>query len=257
MSDNKYLKRQEIVDYPGKKLPVVFLIDVSDSMNNCEGGIPTGKTEYSDGQTWNLATGGISIMQILKERLNDFHDAIKEDRKTSITCQTAYVTFGDKATLIEDFGVVRNKVAPIDKLVAHDNNTYICDALEMSLNMLDEQKRLIRESHSDYYQPWLIILTDGKAQDDPNRISRIKKELIERQKEKKLTVYTMALNDDQELYENIRGYSIYKPIPCDKDKEEIKKFFVFLSQSVSVISAGKIEDRINSYDLPDDKKHLS
>lgn len=253
MSDNKYIQRQEAIDFPGKKLPVVFCIDVSDSMNRCEGGIPTGRTEVSDNENWIIVEGGgHTIMQTLIERVKDFHNAMKEDRKTAVTCQTAYVTFGDKANKIEDFGIVKNKKAPVDKLEANSNNTYICDALEMSLKMLDDQKQILKDMGNDYFQPWLIILTDGKAYDDPERIKELKRELAQRQKQNKLIVYTMALSDNPDMLQQIRGYSIYKPIPYDKNKEELKKFFLFLKQSISSISNSKISDRVKPYTEPDD-----
>jgi len=252
MIRDKYIQRQEAVDYPGKKLPVVFCIDVSDSMNQCEGGRDTGRSEYRDGINWRIVDGGgQTLMGTLKERVKDFHDAMQEDRKTSVTCQTAYVTFGDTATVIEDFGIVKNKKAPVDKLVANADSTYICDALEMSLKMLDEQKQMLRDMGNDYYQPWLIILTDGRAHDNPERIKRIKRELNQRQKDNKLIVYTLALSDDAELYQQIRGYSAYKPIPYDKNKEELKNFFRFLKKSISSISNSKISDRVPSYTDPD------
>jgi uncharacterized protein YegL len=177
---------------------------------------------------------------------------MKEDKKTSITCQTAYVTFGDNANVIEDFSVVKNKKAPTDKLVANDNDTYIVDALELSLKLLDEQKQMLRDMGNSYFQPWLIILTDGAAHDDSERIRNIKKELCARQKDNKLIVYTMALSDDPELIQQIRGYSIYKPIPYDKDSNELKKFFMYLKKSVSSISNSKINDKPKSFTGPDD-----
>ena len=143
--NNKYIQRQEVFDYPSKKIPVVFCIDVSASMDACKGGIPTGKTGYEDGQMWNYVTGGISIMQNLRNCVNAFHDAMLNDRKTSVSCQTAYVTFGDHVSVIEEFGLVKNKKAPTEKLIAKDNSTYIVEALKMSLKM-----RLIRKITDNY-----------------------------------------------------------------------------------------------------------
>ena len=117
--ENKYIQRQtnEVREYPGKKLPVVFLVDVSYSMSN--------------------------IMEVLKDKVVDFHKAMQEDVKTATTCQTAYVTFGATTEIIEDFGIVKNKKAPIDEINANEDNTYIVDGIEKSLEILDEQKKLL------------------------------------------------------------------------------------------------------------------
>ena len=58
------------------------------------------------------------------------------------------------------------------------------------------------------------------------------------------------------MLEQIRGYSRYKPIPFDKGKEEMKKFFSFLKKSISSISNSKINDRVNSYTDPDDTSDI-
>ena len=256
MSTNKYLKRQEIVDYPGKKLPVVFLIDTSGSMNRCDDGIRTGRSVYIDGQQWNEVEGGTSIMMNLLNRVEDFHEAMIQDRKTSVTCQTAYVTFSDEANMVEDFGLVKNKKAPIDKLFADGDETYIVNGLNLSLKLLDDHKKLIQDEGGDYYQPWLIIFTDGEAHDDSYKLNQIKKELQNRQRAQKLIVYTVALNDDPNLYQNIRGYSIYKPIPYDAKGEELKNFFSFLKKSISSISNGKVKGNVSGYTDPDDTSAL-
>ena len=255
--ENKYLKRQEIIDYPGKKLPVAFLIDMSDSMNKCKGGTPTGETQFSDGVAWFIVRNGSeTVMDRLKRRVQDFHEAMARDRRTSVTCQTAFVGFGDRARVLDDFSLVKNKAVSTDRWEAGDNDTFIADGIEMALRMLDGQKELIQKEGGDYYQPWLLIFTDGKAHDSPERLQRIKRELLERQNSGKLTVYAVALGDDPELYSNIRGYSKWRPIPYDAEGEKLSEFFEFLKRSVSSISAGKVTKSIPSFGDPDDMYSL-
>ena len=66
----------------------------------------------------------------------------------------------------------------------------------------------------------------------------------------------MALSDEPEMLQQIRGYSAYKPIPYDRSKEELKKFFFFLKQSISSISNSKISDRVKPYTEPDNVSDL-
>lgn len=255
--ENKYLKRQEIIDYPGKKLPVVFLVDMSYSMKAVKGGTPTGETYFSDGKTWNLVTNGTdSVMDRLKRRVQDFHEAMTRDHRTSVTCQTAFVAFGDRARVLDDFSLVKNTEVSTDRWEAGDQSTFIADGIEMALRMLDGQKELIQREGGDYYQPWLLIFTDGEAHDSPERLQRIKRELLERQNSGKLTVYAVALDDGPELYNSIRGYSKWKPIPYDAKGEKLLEFFEFLKRSVSSISAGKVTKSIPSFGDPDDMYSL-
>ena len=145
---------------------------------------------------------------------------------------------------------------PFNKLYAHQSSTYIVEGIEKSLEILDEQKKLLRDEGVSCFQPWLIILTDGLAHDSEQRIKKIKKELELRQRNNKLVVYTIALNNDPELYKQIRGYSIYKPIPYDVDNQKLKDFFRYLKASISVISRSKVEQSIPSYTELDDIETL-
>ena len=238
--NNKYIERQqiEITDFPNKKLPVVFCIDVSNSMNSRVPGTP------------------FTVMDNLRKGVEGFHNAMVNDRKASVSCQTAYITFGERVTVIEDFGLVKNKQAPIDKLIAKDNCTYIVDALKTSLAKLDEQKALLNGMKVDYHQPWLVIFTDGQTHDDDEKIKEIKNELLKRQRDEKLTVYTIALSSDQEMYQQIRGYSMYKPIPYDENNIELSNFFNYLTRSVSGLSNGRITGRISPFTQIDEDPML-
>ena len=62
--------------------------------------------------------------------------------------------------------------------------------------------------------------------------------------------------EKEEMLQQIRGYSAYKPIPYDRSKEELKKFFLFLKQSISSISNSKISDRVKPYTEPDNVSDL-
>ena len=67
----------------------------------------------------------------------------------------------------------------------------------------------------------------------------IKRELMQMQDDDKLSVYTMALSDDPDLLNALRGFSKKQPIRC-ADPKEIQRFFDFLAKSVSVVAAGGI-----------------
>ena len=87
-----------------------------------------------------------------------------------------------------------------------------------------------------YFQPWLVLFTDGLPTDD---VSAIKRELMQMQDDDKLSVYTMALSDDPDLLNALRGFSKKQPIRCT-DPKEIQRFFDFLAKSVSVVAGGGI-----------------
>ncbi len=249
--ENKYIKKQEqeVFENSGKKLPVIFCIDVSQSMRKIIDGTgkPTGETFESDGKEWTVVDGGTSIADVAMECLKDFNEQMKKEVLTRTTCQTAYVTFGDKASKIEDFGLVQGKDVPLDKLKFEDDDTKIVDALYMCLDMFNEQKKLMREYGVECCVPWLIILTDGEAHDFGVRIKEIQEELQMRQRNNKLVVYVIALSEDEEMKKQLTGYSTEAPISYEEGGKNLVKFFKYLKASVSQISSGKTQSRIPGF----------
>jgi hypothetical protein len=62
---------------------------------------------------------------------------------------------------------------------------------------------------------------------------------MQMQDDDKLSVYTMALSDDPDLLNALRGFSKKQPIRCT-DPKEIQRFFDLLAKSVSVVAGGGI-----------------
>ena len=110
----------------------------------------------------------------------------------------------------------------------------VSPAIRMALDLLSKQKELYKNNKISYFQPWLVLFTDGLPTDD---VSVIKRELMQMQDDDKLSVYTMALSDDPELLNALRGFSKKQPIRC-ADPKDIQRFFEFLAKSVSVVAAG-------------------
>lgn len=234
--DDKYLRR---VNYSNKakRVPICFCIDTSDSMGVIIDGFEnvrsTGQRVFTDQREYEIVEGGISLMDKLHDGIAKFYEAILDDDMACDSCEAAIITFNDTAKLYEGFSSVENKNVPNFSSFL-GGNTNISSAIRMALDLLAKQKEFYKNNKISYFQPWLVLFTDGLPTDDT---SLIKRELMQMQDNDKLSVYTMALSDDPELLNALRGFSKKQPIRC-VDHKEIKRFFDFLAKSVSVVAAG-------------------
>ena len=231
-----------------KRVPICFCIDTSDSMLSVVEGLDrvrsTGRSEYKDGQNWEIVEGGISLMDKIHEGMSNFYDAILDDDMACDSCESAIVTFSDTPKLYEGFSSVDRKKAPdFHSMVGGETN--MSSAIRMALDMLEKQKEYYKNNRIPYFQPWLVLFTDGKPTDD---ITNIQRELMQLQNANKLSVYAMALTSDQDLFNSLRGFTKRTPIRCS-DPKEIKRFFDFLARSVSV-TASTGNDIPNNEDVP-------
>ena len=232
--EDKYLRRINFSN-KAKRVPICFCIDTSASMEVVidDGGIKTGKKVFVDQREYEIVEGGTTLMDKIHEGLKNFYDAILDDDMACDSCESAIVTFNDKAKLYEGFSSVEEKSVPnFSSLIG--GNTNVSPAIRMALDLLSKQKELYKNNKISYFQPWLVLFTDGLPTDD---VSVIKRELMQMQDDDKLSVYTMALSDDPELLNALRGFSKKQPIRC-ADPKDIQRFFEFLAKSVSVVAAG-------------------
>ena len=232
--EDKYLRRIDFSN-KAKRVPICFCIDTSASMEVVidDGGIKTGKKVFVDQREYEIVEGGTTLMDKIYEGLKNFYDAILDDDMACDSCESAIVTFNDKAKLYEGFSSVEEKSVPnFSSLIG--GNTNVSPAIRMALDLLSKQKELYKNNKISYFQPWLVLFTDGLPTDD---VSVIKRELMQMQDDDKLSVYTMALSDDPELLNALRGFSKKQPIRC-ADPKDIQRFFEFLAKSVSVVAAG-------------------
>lgn len=235
MSD-KYVRKFDSTN-KAKRVPICFCIDTSASMGLIVDGFDTvkstGKKIFADQREYQVVEGGISLMDKMHEGIANFYDAILDDDMACDSCEAAIVTFSDNAQLYENFSSVDEKSVP-DFNAFRGGDTNVTPAIRMALDLLAEQKAFYKSNKTPYFQPWLILFTDGLPTDD---VSAIKAELMQMQNDNKLSVYTMALSDNPNLIEALRGFSKKEPIKCSNHKD-IQKFFEFLAKSVSVVAAG-------------------
>jgi uncharacterized protein YegL len=116
------------------RVPVVILADVSGSMK--------------------------PLMADLNLALNDFLQSLKADLVASKSAELAIVTFDHEVNTILNFETVNN-IQSIPQLTSR-GATFTGQALLSGLNLCQQRKQYYQSEGYDYYQPWLVIMTDGQ-----------------------------------------------------------------------------------------------
>lgn len=231
----------DLVDNPTARVPICLCLDTSGSMDAVEGDCQeTGQTIYRDGREWNLVTGGTTRLNELQEGIKAFYDAIREDEIAMYSAEICIVTFDDKATCVVDFGTVENQTE-IPELTTGDK-TAMGEGVNLALDLLEKRKENYKSCGVDYFQPWLVIMTDGEPNGSEAEMNRASKRVAELVNDKKLTVFPIGIGNkaDRSALQSLSP----KRTPLKLKGLKFREFFAWLSQSVSRTSQSMPGEKI-------------
>ena len=197
---------RELVDNPTPRVPVALCLDVSGSMR---------------GQP----------IQELQQGLTKYRDEMIADEMTRFSAETALITFSTGASCISDFCLPDRMKLP---LLDADGLTAMGSALNLALERLEARKQQYRSSGIDYYQPILVVMTDGQPTDPltmKNAVRRVR-ELAEK---RKLTVIAVGIGPDADM--DMLQKLCVRGRPVRLNAMQFQEFFAWLSASVSGVSA--------------------
>ncbi|MCR4911056.1 MAG: VWA domain-containing protein [Bacilli bacterium] len=237
----KYATEDDLIYNTSTRIPVCLVVDTSSSMLRITDdltGVAPSRQEFRDGQMWNIFDGNFntSMTQVV-EGVNRFYDAIREDELAKDSCEIAIVTFDDNVKVLEDFQTIDQKET--FKEPPTGDNTNLGAAVNKALDLLDERKQQYKRNGVEYYQPWIIILTDGDATDV--EVAKQAQERCRRlEDDKKLTVFAFAIGDADKS--KLQPFSRRKVLSIKDDK--IKEFFEWLGKSVSIVTTTPTGEKV-------------
>jgi uncharacterized protein YegL len=139
MAQNDFYNGEEVINYQ-QKCPVVFVLDVSGSMS----GTPINE---------------------LNKGLKAFEQEIQEDLTASSRLDVAIVSFGSDAKIEHDFALMGEYQMPN---LGITGSTNLEAGMRKGMEILEARKKWYRESKQTYYRPYVILVTDGAPDKDPN-----------------------------------------------------------------------------------------
>ena len=206
------LGADDLVDNPTPRVPVSLCLDTSSSMSG-------------------------SPIQELVRGVNSFYDAIDEDDDAHDSAEINIVEFNSLAGLVPDFASIE-RLQRISGLAAN-GTTAMGAGINLALDTLEARKATYSGSGVLYYQPWLVLMTDGAPTDNIDNAVRRVVDLVEA---KKLTVFPIGIGGGADMKTLARFSPNRDPLRLDGLK--FKEFFEWLSRSVARVSRSTPGDSV-------------
>jgi len=204
VKNNLLVRLEDLVNNPTARVPVCICLDTSGSMD----GVPINE---------------------LNEGVRLFYDTIRGDETALYAAEVSIVTFGDNAQCIADFASLT--VQPNAPELNASGSTPMGEAVNLALDLLERRKDEYKDKGVDYYQPWLVLMTDGKPNGSKTELSRAIDRTVELVGSKKLTVFPIGIGDKADM-DTLAQFSPKRP-PLKLKGLKFKEFFEWLSKSVA------------------------
>lgn len=200
------LRKQDLVENPTPRVAICLVLDVSGSMQ------------------------GPPIAE-LNEGVQLFFRAILADETAQYAAEIAVVTFGNIARVELDFADIHKQTVPV---FSASGSTPMAQAVNHALDLLENRKKEYSEAGVDYYQPWMVLMTDGEPTDQPQDVAAAGHRTSDLVEKKKLTIFPIGIGEKANM--SVLATFSPKRAPAKLKGLDFKSFFEWLSKSVSRVS---------------------
>lgn len=198
------LRQEELIDNPTARVAVALVLDTSYSMN----GTPIGE---------------------LNRGVAKFFEETLANEVARFSAEVCIVKFGGTAELALDFKSLEEQTVPT---FSASGGTPMGEAVSQAIEALNVRKREYQNAGVDYYQPIMVIMSDGAPTDSIDAAERDVAALVS---QKKLSLFCIGIGKDADMATLQRLSPGRTPLPLKELNFE--EFFVWLSASVARVSA--------------------
>lgn len=210
MRKNVLIRSTDLIDNPTARVPICLCLDVSGSM---------------DGDPIRELNAGVKL----------FLEAIAEDEVARYSAEVCIVTFGgieNRPTLVTDFtGFSHMPQVPV---FTAEGLTPMGEAVTLALDTLQARKEEYKANGVEYYQPWLVLMTDGANTGGSRIFDAAAERTSEEVNNRKLTIFPIGIG----MGADMKALSAFSPRrdPLRLRNLCFREFFQWLSQSVATTS---------------------
>ncbi len=178
----------------------------------------------------------------LNKGLKLFLSETAQDELASKRVDLAIVTFGGDARVAHPFAPV-TAYEPME--LTCNGGTPMAVGLEQSLRLIEERKAQYRAEGTDYYRPWLFLITDGEPTDmhmGDGTWTRVTGDLHEALRSNKLAFFAVGVDGaNMELLAGLCGPGRQ---PLRLRGLDFRELFVWLSRSQRQVSASQTGQKV-------------
>lgn len=238
MTKEAIISADDFVENTAPRLPICFCLDYSFSMMEVFKGSGNykrvGETFEQDGKTYSkvlISDKDITKKKELEDSVQSFLDSIKEDPQAAASAEISVISFNDKVNfLVESTNVTEIKDISYP---TPEGNTHLYEGILHALDLLEERKERYKEEGAQYFQPWLVLVTDGKPEGDTeaNKTEALRR-LRDLHAHKKINLFPVCIEKDGKD-DGIKAIAELVPgvMALNFESGDFSRFFSFLSQS--------------------------
>ena len=204
------LKEEDLFNNPDPRIPVVLVLDTSKSMMI--------KDQNQK-----------SRISLLNDGVRQFYNDIITNERTKDSVEICMVTFDEKVTQVADFNKAEKQT--ISNLIANGNGTLMNQGVKMALKLLEDRKKEYQNMGVAYYQPWLVLMTDGFPTENISESSNQTSKLA---KLNKLTIFPVGISQGADL-KILNKFSPLRPA-LNLKEYQFSEFFEWLHKSAVTLS---------------------
>jgi uncharacterized protein YegL len=220
------LDQVEFANNPEPRCPVILLLDVSGSM------------------------AGRPIDE-LNQGLQEFARTLKSDQLAALRVEVAVLTFGGQVRALDVQSATAQEIpfdaerafVTIDRFVpptlAAGGETPMGEAVRRALTLLRDRKEVYKRNGSDYFRPWVFLITDGKPND--NGWEAVPNQVVEEERRKGLLFYAVGVEGaDMKV---LARFSDQRP-PMKLRGLAFREMFEWLSKSLSAVAQSRPGEQV-------------
>ena len=175
----------------------------------------------------------------LNKGIELFYDELSKDEVARYSAEISIIEFNSKASIKLPFTEVDSLSGMESQLIAN-GYTVMGKAIELALNELENQTQTYKTKGVSYYQPWLVIMSDGVPTDDYKKAAE---RAYKNSANRKLLAIPIGVGEEADL-SILSEFSATVPAQKLKDNN-FRSFFKWLSASVKNQSRSNQDDHFN------------
>ena len=139
--------------------------------------------------------------------------------------------------LIQNF-MTADKLGPTE--LKANSGTYIVDAINRALDIVEGRKRKYRDSGIAYYRPWVILITDGELIESQEDIDAVSQRLGKAEEDKQVAFFAIGVEGAD--MEQLAHLTPRTSLPLKG--LAFNELFIWLSASMSQVSSSRPGDEV-------------
>lgn len=238
MSD-KYLGEDdvELLYNTATRIPICLCIDTSGSMNT------------------RIEIGGERVKKIDKviQGLKEFFVSLSNDDFLADAAEVCILGYSTDPYLVRPFKTL-SEGADEEVALVPKNKGDMGKAVFEALRLLEERKAQYKKAGRDYYQPCLVIISDGHSTGEAGwdkALRDAQAKTMQMEKDKKLTTISVFIgeswDEDEKARKQLYGFASKNP-PRPVGCAELPKYFQFLTKSIASSVASTTGEYIFDFD---------